>query len=185
MLLAFFWVKREDLGRILNSSLLPKGRALKRLRAGPVEVEWDQLIETTAEEVSEIPSGVSPSAVGLPKVLHTAARSVPTAAVLEAFARLEMRLREIYDQVNTADPAYTGKLRFSSARQIIDRLSQEEVISPKVRTIVLNLNQLRNEAAHRVGETDINSRQAAEYLKLVDSVLSYLSLISIDNRLAG
>jgi hypothetical protein len=69
------------------------------VRAGPVELEWEQLIETTAEKVPEAPAPMSTPGRSIGQELVAIANSVPTAAVLEAFARLERRLHELYDKV--------------------------------------------------------------------------------------
>jgi uncharacterized protein YutE (UPF0331/DUF86 family) len=52
------------------------------------------------------------------------------------------------------------------------------LISKEIQAAILNLNRLRNEAAHRVGGADITTEQAYDYLELVDRILGYLGGVS-------
>jgi len=182
LLLIFAWIKRKDIGKILNLREMPQGRALRRVRAGPVELEWDQLIESTAEKAAEVPLVEAPSPNGLVRQeLNAVARSVPTAAVLEASARLEQRLYAIVQQL---PDRYRTNLVSTPSRPVpnvlrmVDVLVAAEVISPDIRQVIYNLIQLRNEASHRVGGVDITTEQADDYLALVDRVLDYLNDVS-------
>jgi hypothetical protein len=184
ILFAFMWIKRDDISRLFSLRTMQQGRTLRRLRAGPVELEWDQLIESTAEQVSEVPpitTSVSASVGLVRQELNDIARNVPTAAVLEAFARLEQRLREIFDQVrddNEEGPSGKYTPRFYGMPQMVRVLSERGIIPDEIRAAILNLNRLRNEASHRVGGADITADQAYDYLELVDRILDYLKGIS-------
>jgi uncharacterized protein YutE (UPF0331/DUF86 family) len=173
--LIFIWVRRNDVGRLFNSRTI-EGRTLRRVRAGPVELKWEQLIETTAEKVPESPAVVSVSSKSLRQELVAVADSAPAAAVLEAFARLERRLRELYEKVRDE---YEVTLRGDypprpTVMRMVRILAASGMISEETQVAIQNLTRLRNEAAHRVGEADITTGQAYEYLELVDRVLDYL-----------
>jgi hypothetical protein len=168
-ILIFIWVKRSDIGSLLSSNSIAQGRALRRLRAGPVEVEWDQLIAATAEQVPDIPAPEPSAEESSRAELAKIADSVPTAAVLEAYARLEGLLRELYARQN---PAPVSRPR--STYEIIDSLAKSGLISGEISFAIRNLSRLKNEAAHRVGAADITTEEAYEYLELVDRVLGYL-----------
>jgi hypothetical protein len=184
ILLAFAWMKRDDISKFFNLRQAPQGRTLKRFRAGPVELEWDQLIESTVEQVSEASPVTTPSSASsgsVRKELTEIASKVPTAAVLEAFARLEQRLREIFDQVlngPTEKPLGRYIPKIYAMPAMLEILSQRGLISEEIREAILNLNRLKNEASHRVGAADISTNQAYDYLELVDRVLDYLKGIS-------
>ena len=183
VLLAFAWIKREDIGKIFNVRAFPQGRSLRRVRAGPVELEWDQLIESTAEKVAEIPPTSNPDTKGLVAELGQIAHTVPTAAVLEAFARLEKRLREIYEPLREDyESSLGGRYRVLGVNQITSTLAKADVISPEIHAAIINLSKLRTEASHRVGESDITAMDATEYLALVDGVLGYLNGLPIEGR---
>jgi hypothetical protein len=173
-LLVFAWIKRDDIANVFSLRNPHQGRVLRRVRAGPLELEWDQLIESTAEKVAEAPPVSDADYAGrTSKELNEVALSSPPAAVLEAFARLELRLREIFDQVGG-----TGRLpgldRSPGVPQIAAYLVGRGIISREIQTAIRNLSRLRNEASHRVGDADITTGQAFEYLELVDNVLGYL-----------
>jgi hypothetical protein len=157
------------------------------VRAGPVELEWEQLIETVAEKVPESPAVVSTAAKSVTQELAAIADSVPAAAVLEALARLERRLRELYNKVRDEYESSLGG-RYPP-RPTIARMARVLVASgliPKeIEGAILNLSRLRNEAAHRVGEQDITTDQAYEYLGLVDRVLDYLKSVSDNGTGSG
>jgi hypothetical protein len=172
-ILFLIWAKRRDIGVLLSLHSTPQGRTVRRLRAGPVEVEWDQLIATTAEQVPDIPASEPSAEKSSREELAKIADSVPTAAVLEAYARLEGRLRELQAQ---EDPVLTS--RPVAIHQVLAALVRSGSISGEVNLAVRNLNHLKNEAAHRVGAADITTEQAYEYLELVERVLDYLNTIS-------
>ena len=180
VLFAFVWIKREDIGNVFNFRAMPQGRTLRRVRAGPVELEWDQLIESTAEKIAEVPLAATLGPQdGVQQDLKDIARSVPTAAVLEAFARLEKRLREIFDQgVVDYEKVRPLPRRVETMPVMLAVLSRRGVISDEIQESIRNLNRLKNEASHRVGGADITADQASDYLELVDRVLDYLNDIS-------
>jgi len=164
----FAWLNRSDLTALFYARPKPSGRPLKRLKAGPVEFEWEQLIEATDEQVptGEVPDPSDGSAVSTE--LDSIADSVPTAAVLEGFARVEQRLRQIT----------TGLERFRrnpSMGWLARKAFEENLISEETFGAIANLSRLRNEAAHRVGEADITADQAHEYLRLVDRALKAIT----------
>lgn len=179
-ILFFIWAKRDSIAKFLSLDLTLQGRALRRLRAGPVEVEWDQLIATTAEQVPDTPALEPPAEKSSREELVKIAESVPTAAVLEAYARLEGRLRELYkrveDQFRSGTPA--SLTRPASTHQVMRALVQSGLMSEEVWSAIRNLNALKNEAAHRVGAADITTEQAYEYLELIGRVLDYLNAIT-------
>jgi hypothetical protein len=149
---------------------------LRRIRAGPVELEWDQLIESTAKQISD----VGPVVDTKPKRtvrqdLDAIATTVPAAAVLEAFARLERRLREKTQTILDTIPK-DSRRRAQETLPALARLAYSNGLVPKeIQDAILNLSRLRNEAAHRVGGDDITTEQAREYLDLVDSVLEAIN----------
>jgi hypothetical protein len=175
VMLIFVWSKRDDIQKLFSPRSISHGRTLKRLRAGPVELEWDQLIESTAEQVSEsLNTPITVTEESVKQELGPIANSVPAAAVLEAFARVERRLRKIFDKLPYDLKSVRYGMHSPGVSLIADILSENGLISREIRLAIYNLNQLRNEAAHRVGEADITTDQANEYLGLVDSVLTYL-----------
>jgi hypothetical protein len=87
IVLCVIWIKRADILDTFNRSSLNQGRKIRRVKAGPLEVEWDQLIESTVKQVERWPSGASANA-RVSRDLATTASDAPAAAVLGAFARV-------------------------------------------------------------------------------------------------
>ena len=82
-------------------------RGIRRLRAGPVEIEFDQELAEVAEELRRSPelAAAEPELlpVNLTEDLGRLVKVSPRAAVLEAFARIEARLDELLES-SEAEP---------------------------------------------------------------------------------
>jgi hypothetical protein len=182
IILLLAWIKRAPIADLITSRSIGQGRALRRLRAGPIEIEWDQLIESTAEKVLEASPREAPVAdAEVSQELATIADSIPAAAVLEAFARVEHRLREITADINVDTSRRRARTVGTMARlAFLSGLITEEILGA-----IYNLTRLRNEAAHRVGEADITSDQAHDYLQLVDRVLRAMQTAEGKNGASG
>lgn len=165
----FAWIRRAAIATFFNSSSKPSPKSLKRFKAGPVEFEWEQLIESTEKQVATVGPLVS-SNMTIGQMLSDIADTVPTAAVLEAFARVERRLREV-----TANLPIIPNMRVPPVRAMARQAFENGLISEEIAGAIFNLSRLRNEAAHRVGEADISASQAHEYLDLVDRVLEAMA----------
>lgn len=154
------------------------GRGVRRLRAGPVEVEFDQELAEVREELSRSPELAEsrvppPTAEGLPDELARLAEISPRAGVLEAYARIEQRLVEVLDGAKA--PSYSKVGGRALARLARDH----ELISDETLTAVEGLTVLRNLAAHGANE-DIGVERARDYLALADAVLYALRVKAKD-----
>ena len=92
-------VFRKQIGGLLDSPM-------RRLRAGPVEVEFERVF---ARVEADVPIDTPPSEreSGVTSELSELAKRVPSAAILEAFSRVEHRLRELL-QADGETPAPLG-----------------------------------------------------------------------------
>ena len=170
LLAVFVWVKRSDLITLFDSRKRYSERPLKRFKAGPVEFEWEQLIDVTHKQVdAKKPSSIFSNFVS--KDLDDIANTVPAAAVLEGFARVEQRLRQIVE--DSGIRKFQGR-RSSPIGWMARVAFEENLISEEAYGAISNLSRLRNEAAHRVGGAEISASQAHEYLHLIDRVLEAL-----------
>lgn len=95
--------------------------------------------------------------------LRDTARTNPAIAVLEAFAQVERRLRELLPEYSRADVERLAAIARSKG-----------LIPEQTRVAIDNLVALRNSAAHRVGEADITSDQAYQYLELADYIMALM-----------
>jgi hypothetical protein len=154
---------RQPLKRLLTD------HPLKRVKVGPLDVEWTREI---AEAETELGAGGTlvqpgPDATSLVKDLEAEARKAPAVAVLEAYAVLERELRSLVEA--KADlPA--DELTRRSAVGLARLAAKREIISPETANAVQGVSVLRNLAAHGSAR-DITSDQAMDYLTLVDGVL--------------
>jgi hypothetical protein len=156
------WFKRADLVRLSKEYSGDARRPLRRLRAGPLELEWDKLIEKTADTVegidseAPVPADESTIDIGL--------ANSPVAVVLEAFARVENSLRHL---LTVAGRPSSGGIAALSQDAWRNGLISEEVFDA-----IYNLNRLRSTAAKRVGAAEISTDQAKEYTQLASRVLA-------------
>lgn len=153
-------VLRRPIGRALN-------RGVRRLKAGPVEVEFDQELAEVREELRKSPELAAvevPALAGrLSDDLARLAEISPRSAVMEAFIRVEARLSELVEGSN--EPT-----RYRSARQMARLARDRGLISDETLTAVDGLAILRNLVAHSPSE-EIDAERARNYLALADAVL--------------
>jgi hypothetical protein len=152
---------RKPIRAVLSQALL------RRVKAGPVEVEFDQLQAEVREELarspelSEVP--VPTSAQSLREELSRLAEISPASAVMEAFRQIEYRLIEMLDSSGTPPDRTMGSRGLA-------RLARERgLISDETLAAIDGLAVLRNLTAHSGGE--IGADRARDYLALADAVL--------------
>ncbi len=139
-------------------------RPLRSLRAGALELNWDLRAAELQTELDDSPNSGQEGPSGATADLASLAAATPVAAVLQAFGRIEDRLRELL--VDQPGPG--------SAVQLARRAANLDLISPEAVKAVEGAAVLRNLAAH--GEsTDLDEARAQDYLALVDAVLFALS----------
>ena len=147
------------------------GQGVRRLKAGPVEVEFDQVQAEVREDLARSPElaeaapaegQASTPATSLGKELSRLAELSPEAAVMEASRRIEYRLAEMLDDAGV--PHRRIGLRG------LARLAQEHgLISDETLAAIDGMSVLRNLVAHVRG--DIGVDRARDYLALADAVL--------------
>lgn len=143
-------------------------RPPKRVKVGPLDVEWTREIAEAETELSAAgtPKPPSPNGPSLVADLAAEARKAPAVAVLEAYAVLEHELRNLVEAKTDVSGAELRKSAVGLARLA----DQHGVISQETARAVQGVSVLRNLAAHGSAR-DITSEQAVDYLALVDAVL--------------
>ena len=137
----------------------------QRLKAGPIELEWDKAIaqievDLESSGVGDVPAPTSQELVSFG--LATLATDCPEAAVLEAHRRVEVRLVEMLQAAGIQPP--------SSGAAGLARLARERgLISAETQRAIDGVSVLRNLTAH--GREAVSTAQATNYLQLVDAVL--------------
>ena len=137
------------------SSLLTR-QGLKRLKAGPVELEWveevledarDNLAETTRDRgsfgASAIDQGSTLDAAAYREEMASLAAVDPAAAVLISFTRLERMLRQHLDLTETE-----GYQRRYTTRALGDLAAERGLWSDRELAAYKDLIPIRNLAAH-------------------------------------
>lgn len=159
--LTFLWIKRAAVTQLARDSSVGRGRMIRRLKAGPFELEWDQLVEETTSRVRKLSRESQPPPYF--RHLRETARRNPAIAVQTAFSEVEQSLRKLVPEY-----PYTGFERLAAIAQ------EKGLIPEQVRVALDNLVALRNTAAHRVGEADITIDQAYEYLDLAEYIMTLM-----------
>jgi hypothetical protein len=140
---------------------------LRRLKAGPVEFEFERIISTVQAQIEPSPPShpPKPAAIGsATSDLAATARTMPTAAVIDAYARLE---RQLHDLLQSAgDPKADDGL---SAVALAHRAADKGLLTPETVNALEGLAVLRNLAAHGRSD-DLSVDRALDYLALVDAV---------------
>lgn len=159
--LAVVIVLRRPIGVVL-------GQGVRRLKAGPVEVEFDQIEAEVREELARSPELADdtpvPAPVGsLSEVLAGLAETSPKTAVLTAYQRIEDRLTQILQSADALPRDWTR------ARGLAKIASDRGLISDEARGAIEGLSLLRDLTAQ--SGLDISTDRAREYLSMADAVM--------------
>jgi hypothetical protein len=144
-------------------------QGVRRVKAGPVEVEFDQVQAEVREELARSPelaeAQVQASAGSVSEDLSGLAEIAPGAAVMNAYHRIEARLTEIIDSACPGERSSSMR----SGRALARMARERGLISEETAAAIEGLSVLRNLTAHAGGE--ISSDRARDYLALSDAVL--------------
>lgn len=145
-------------------------RPIRRAKAGPVEIEWEQRVEQARVELATSPEAAEAPTVDPPdQRLIEAFLAPPRIVVLSAFGDVEAALRRTLQEagVDIGAPGRQG------VRQLVDQAVAAGVISEQTGHAISGLIVLRNLAAH--GDVDdIDAAKAAEFRALANGVLAAL-----------
>lgn len=153
---------------------------LQKIKAGPVEFLFEKELEETKRESKEAQEQLvmleesAPNSTPLPRVLPKSLREElegladdrPQAAVLEAYERVEVELKEIV--AGKHGPAQGHPIPSGSA--LLGLAAQYELLSEKDLTALEGLLTLRNLAVH-AQERELSPGKAKEFLDLADGLL--------------
>ncbi len=158
--LAAVFLFRDHLARLL-ATVGP----LRRARAGPLEIEWERQRAETEVEIEAAGSTPVSAPGDLVEDLAAVAGSSPTAAIMEAYARVEAELREMLKGKGLSEL----ELRAGGAR-LARVAARFGLVSDEAVRAVEGIGVLRNLAAHGQPRA-VSPQQALDYLVLADSVL--------------
>lgn len=154
---------------------------LRSLDAGPLSLVWDrnagevraELVPSKAREGGDdhrddlVADATQLLTSGLVAELSPLAEQSPAAAILEAYSRVESKLRDLLGNP-PVDPGLD--LRRIGGYSLAKIAAERGLISAKTQRAVEGIGVLRNLAAH--GQVrDLTPERAIEYLTLVDGTL--------------
>lgn len=153
---------------------------IKKLSMGDHSVDFsEKLDEAEAEAVTVIPAAAAPESEGLqlpdPRTQQLIALS-PAAAVLDSWRVIERKTLKM------AEPFYSGTSpnrdgkRVVMFRGAVKSLFENGMISSSTYTLLLDLQQLRNAAAHN---EDVSAADAIRFTVLAAEVLRFLGVSDV------
>jgi len=140
-------------------------RPMHKLKAGPLEVEWDRMASEVEAEIGtpappRLPGGVRDE-------LSSEAAIDPAAAVLAGHTRVDRTLREILSRTDIP----TDEVNRAGSTVGIARLAHEKgLITAKSLQAIEGITVMRNLARHG-SSRGMTTEQAEDYLVLVDAIV--------------
>ena len=163
------------LGLVFRRKLLDVISTLRKLKAGPVEAEFElatrQVLAGAADAsskkaASDVLQATSNESVESAAAKLLTARAEPTAAIIEGWSRLDGELHKLGRQTGTVvDP-------LQSQAKIYQEIMDADVLPTETKRLVQELRDLRNKVAHaRVNPTPDS---AQDYQVAVDRVIDLI-----------
>jgi len=137
-----------------------------RIKAGPVEVEWDSLISKVQADLDQPgvpdPAAMTSSAEIQDRDLWLRARATPPAAIVEASRRVEAELRRRLSTIGVEAP--------QEGLGALAQLAQRHgLINEATQKSVAGLVVLRNLAVHAPDR--VSAEEALEFVALAEATL--------------
>lgn len=163
VVLAVVFSLRKEIRKLIPS--------IKKLKTGPFEVEFDrQLSELIAESSEVLPdpsNGVTMEVLSVNDRLVKLARINPRSAILEAWRKLELSLRDAIELNSTS-----ANTRRSSAYGTLTEAERLDILPSSQLLIANELRSLRNQAAH-VEDFQPSEDSALRYIELAKKIESH------------
>jgi len=159
---------------VYRNPLLGLVRRLRSFKYREAEAVFDEQAVRVAESIAVIPQR-SLAAVSdqVDEHLFELAQLSPRAAVVEVWARIEARLRDMLPpQAAVAQPR--------TAHEMIKVLREADLINHATETALRGLMQLRNLAVHS-HEDELSAQKALDFITLANAVLWVLRAPSVPN----
>jgi hypothetical protein len=156
---------------IFKGEILAAIPFLKRLKAGPLEAEFDRdLKQLKASSAAQTHAGKERSVdVASHNFLFQLAELHPRSAILEAWVRLEAAARAALP----SDSSKTSTTGYIPAARLAEALVRAGVIDQGQVTLYHELRRLRNEVAHLVG-LEPTQESVRSYIDLASSLQGFL-----------
>lgn len=138
-------------------SLVP---LLRKLKAGPLEAEFDATLQEVSKQVDARIEHTPPTSLPVEGKLYDLARVNPRSAILEAWRGVEVMAKNAAIH-NGGSPVPDVPTALSALRE----LTKHSLISPEDAALFQDLRGLRNQAAH-VEPFELSESSAIEYIHL-------------------
>jgi hypothetical protein len=157
------WLLRFELRDLL--------RIVKKLKAGPVEAEFDRQIENLRAEAQAAAPQLQPTTevqTQTDPLIDLATRH-PRAAILETWRQVEFALRRLADSRDLIPPDVD---RISN-EYLVRGLTKERLLELEDLAVYYGLRDLRNTAAHAI-DFEPSTAAALDYVKTAQSFVAML-----------
>lgn len=156
---------------LFKNEIVKMAPFIKRLKAGPVEAEFEREIKQLRESVP-VQNDLTTARIedtASKNFLFQLAEFHPRSAILESWVRLEVAARAALAQEIAAAP----KARYIPAARLAEPLAQAELINQSQITLYHELRRLRNEVAHAEG-FEPTQESARSYITLASFLRGYI-----------
>lgn len=163
------------LGLIFRKKLLDLIPLLRKVKAGPLEAEFEiaakQVRESTADLASKQQTPDAAQTEAKPSIEDTAAkllsaRAEPTATIIEGWSTLDGELHKLGRQTGIVVDPLESQLKTYQA------VMDSDVVPVETRRLIQNLRQLRNQVAH--AKVIPTPESAQDYLVSVERVVELI-----------
>ncbi len=163
------------LGLIFRKKILDLIPSLRRVKAGPLEAEFEvatrQVLESTADLASKQHTSEVSQTESKPRVEEAAAklltaRSEPTATIIEGWSTLDGELHKLGRQTGIVVDPLESQLKVYLA------IMESDVLPVGTKQLVQSLRELRNQVAH--GKVIPTPESAQDYLVSVERVIDLI-----------
>lgn len=163
------------LGLIFRKKLLHLIPLLRKVKAGPLEAEFEiatkHVLESTVDlapkqSTPEIAQAGAKPSVEDPAAKWLTARSEPTATIIEGWSTLDGELHKLGRQTGlVVDP-------LESQQKVYNSILSSDVLPVRTRQLIQSLRQLRNQVAH--ANVIPTPESAQDYLLSVERVVELI-----------
>jgi hypothetical protein len=158
---------------LLRKQLTGLAERLKELSLpGGMRATFEKELRVGREIVEQIPAQppapqLAPPAPEEENKLYRLAIESPEGAIVLAYLELEKELRDIALKLGMGS-------KVTNQRSIIERLVDQNLLTRQASRLFDSLRRARNSAAHGVGEEQVTSQDALEYIRQASLLLALL-----------
>lgn len=151
---------------------------LRKLKAGPIEAEFERDVKAIEQEAGSIVAVKPPEELeGRQEMLRELARVNPRSAILEAWLGVESAVRKAALQRTGGSPPPDVSSPLRTMRELV----QNEIVTSGDAALFHDLRGLRNQAVH-IQDFNPSYESALEYVKLASLLEARLTTLAMPNQ---